>query len=204
MKTKLMTCVMCLAALTFKACVKKDSTKVTPLDKSGLTEVVARNIVAIPDSLDGHYSFFSLKENKRVAPIDSASDKWDVAFNKTTIIFNGGSSGPGLSEAMMYSGIFEDLIEAPEEGYKSDNASSKAIAAGSGAGWYNYSGPPNHIITPIPGKFIVLKTAEGKYAKMEIISYYKDAPLVPAFQEASSGWYTFRYVYQDNGSRSFQ
>lgn len=204
MRVKLLTVVMCFVAFAFTACKENKESEVDPSTPSKTSEVVAKNIVAIPDSLGGHYSFFSLKENKSISYKDSASDKWDVAFNKTIIIVNGGNSGPGLGGALIHTGVFDDLATAPADGYKSDNTSSKAIATGSGSGWYNYSGAPNHVITPIPGKVLVIRTAEGKYAKVEIISYYKDAPLVLASQDPSSGWYTFRYVYQDNGSTSFK
>jgi hypothetical protein len=37
---------------------------------------------------------------------------------------------------------------------------------------------------------------------MEVISYYKGAPAQPVSTD-ESGYYTFRYVYQPDGSRGF-
>jgi len=46
---------------------------------------------------------------------------------------------------------------------------------------------------------IFLKTAEGKYAKLEILSYHKGAPAAP-IPTSEARHYTFRYVYQPDGS----
>ena len=81
--------------------------------------------------------------------------------------------------------------------FDSDSASNGlAIPTGSGNGWYNYN-PTTHVISPIAGKVIIVKTNDGKYAKVEILSYYKDAPENPT-QESEYRYYTFNYVYQPN------
>ena len=59
------------------------------------------------------------------------------------------------------------------------------------------------IITPIAGVTLVIRTADGKYAKMQIISYYKDAPQL-IDPNGQTRMYTFRYVYQPNGTKKFQ
>jgi len=82
--------------------------------------------------------------------------------------------------------------------FAQDATNTYAIPTGSGNGWYNYNST-NNLITPIAGKVFVVKTHDGKYAKMEIISYYKDAPATPD-ATALSRYYTFRYVYQPNGT----
>ena len=79
-----------------------------------------------------------------------------------------------------------------------DSNSGYAITTGSGNGWYTYAGPPTHLITPTPGKILVFKTRDGKYAKVEILSYYQNAPVNPdAFVDATP-YFTFNYVYQPN------
>ena len=76
--------------------------------------------------------------------------------------------------------------------------SGYAIAPGGGNGWYTYQGPPVNLITPTPGKILVFRTHDGKYAKMEILSYYKDAPDSPDAYSDESRYYTFNYVFQPN------
>jgi hypothetical protein len=149
-----------------------------------------------------HYTFYSLADNKEVPYTDSASTKWDVAFRTTTILTNGGTSGPGQGGAQVVTGLFGELTSAPETGYATDAAAGKAIPTGSGKGWYNYDGT-THFVTPIAGKVLVIRTAAGKYAKMEITNYYQGAPATPT-ATTPSGYYSFRYVYQPDGSRNLQ
>ncbi|MGI4862893.1 MAG: HmuY family protein [Janthinobacterium lividum] len=149
-----------------------------------------------------HYTFYSLATQAPVPYTDSASTKWDVAFNGTTILVNGGTSGPGQGQAQVVATLFEDLTTAPPTGYKADAATGKAIPTGSGNGWYTYDSN-THLISATPGRIIALKTATGKYAKMEIKSYYKDAPAAPT-TSTLSGYYNFRYIYQADGSTNLK
>jgi hypothetical protein len=148
------------------------------------------------------YTFFSFRENDTISRTDSATLNWDIAFKNTTILFNSGTSGPGTAQVQLHTGTFEELVMAPTDGYKSDGA-VPAIPAGSGNGWYNYSGSPTHIITPIPGRILLIKTCQGNYVKMEILSYYKNMPASPVNTDPSR-YYTFRFVHQSNGSRNIQ
>ncbi len=163
-----------------------------------------------PTGLTRKFTLFSFKTGEIVVNADSATNKWDLGFNGTTIIVNSATSGPGTSQAQIVSGIFDELITAPDAGYKSDNDpapiagapnANLAIPTGSGQGWYTYDGA-NMVNKPTAGKFIVVKTSEGRYAKMEILSYYKDAPANPTFNNTAR-YYTFRYVYQPNDTKTF-
>lgn len=157
-----------------------------------------------PIGTTSKFKLFSFESGETVANTDSATTNWDIGFRSTTIIVNGGSSGPGNAQAQVLTAIFDEVSEAPEAGYSTDNGIINAIPTGSGNGWYNASqGPPPTIITPIAGRVIVVKTATGRYAKIEILSYYKDAPANPTGNEPAR-YYTFRYVYQPNASRKFE
>jgi hypothetical protein len=137
-----------------------------------------------------------------------------LAFRATTILVNGGTSGTGKGAAQVQTGIFGDLATAPTDGYRQDNDAgglspagtpnpNLAIPTGSGSGWYTATGggpgSPS-VITATAGKFLVIKTAEGKYAKVEILSYYKDAPATVNPLTDMARYYTFQYVYQPDGS----
>ena len=147
-----------------------------------------------------HYTFFSLADGKQVAFTDSNSTKWDVAFRATTILINGGSSGPGQGGAQVLSSLFADMTTAPTSGYAVDAAGAPAIptSASSPSRWYAYNSSTN-VVTPVAGRILAIRTATGKYAKIEILSYYKDAPAAPTSANAA-GYYTFRYVYQPSGT----
>jgi hypothetical protein len=187
--------------LALASCSKDDDNNATPavqaqtvtsLSAAGTASSTGQPIAA------KHYTFYSLADGKQIAYTDSNSTKWDVAFKSTTILINGGTSGPGQGGAQVYTGLFADLVTAPTTGYSVDGAAAKAIPTGSGNGWYAYSSTTN-VVTPIAGRVLAIRTALGKYAKMEIQNYYQNAPAAPTSANAS-GYYTFRYVYQPSGT----
>ena len=122
-----------------------------------------------------------------------------LLFKGTTVIINGGTSGPGVGGAVILDTLFSEVTSAPTSGYAQDGL-TKAIPTGSNNGWYNYAGPPNHTITPLAGKVFVLKTATNKFAKLEFISYYQGAPATPNGLSDISKYYTIKYIYQPDGS----
>lgn len=136
--------------------------------------------------------------------VTSSDSDWDIAFRGTTIIINGGTSSGSVDEperdgdAGIYiaTGTFESITSVDNSLFIQDSASGLAIPTGSGNGWYDYTGSPNHLILPIPGKILVIKTRDGRFAKVEILSYYKDAPDTPnAFVDEDKN-FTFNFSYQ--------
>jgi hypothetical protein len=198
----------------FVACKEDDPTP-DPIVSTTISNLAAdpstgfNPTTGAPIGQKNKFTFFSFKTGAVIDAVDSATNKWDLGFKGTTIIVNSPTSGPGTSLVQIVSGIFDELNEAPADGYKADdkNATIKnAIPTGSNNGWYTASGgapgTPT-IVKPIAGKIIVVKTGDGRYAKMEILSYYKDAPSSPTGTEPSR-YYTFRYVYQPNDTKSFK
>lgn len=147
----------------------------------------------------GKFTFFNFASGKEVAVSDSNSTKWDIAFSTTTIIFNGGVKGPGVVAAQIVTPTtFEALTDAPAAGYDLN------IISGMGS-WYNYNSGTNnsgpHTITPIEGKILVVKLADGSFAKVQILNYYLGAPEVPTEGTSFAGtsqYYTFQYVVSDS------
>lgn len=193
---------------------------VTSCNESGTgntdTELEAQTAQDIPANVDGQrggppdFTFFNLATGEIVPDSDSASTQWDLGFSSTTIIINGGTSGPGQGGAVILDVPFADVDTAPSTGYNVDSESSLAIPTGSGNGWYNYTGqgnPPAAII-PIPDKTIIVRTANGNYAKVEILSYYEGNPDTSTDEFAdqqtrpAGRYYTFQYVLQTDGSTS--
>ena len=68
----------------------------------------------------------------------------------------------------------------------------------SGKGWASYD-MSSHILSPIPGRILVFRTYDNKYAKMEIVYYY-DSPDPQPSEGDYGGFYTFNYVYQSDGT----
>jgi hypothetical protein len=141
---------------------------------------------------------------------DSATNRWDIGFRGTTIITNSGNSGPGQGGAFVFVGLFDDLRSVPVDSvFRVDNApTAYAIPSGSNRGWYVYNAPVN-LVTPIPGRVLVIRTATGKFAKVEILNYYRGGVTPPASASddekiRNQRFYTFRFRFQPDGSRDFQ
>ncbi|MBT3449234.1 MAG: hypothetical protein HOE73_02100 [Bacteroidetes Order II. Incertae sedis bacterium] len=149
----------------------------------------------------GVFTYYCLTENKIVPSSEANTTNWDIAFKGTSIIVNGGTSGPGQGAAQVADGLFAEVSSAPESGWLQDSAEGFAVPAGSGQGWYNYD-PATHAITPIPGRVLLIRTADGRFAKMSMVNYYKGLPEVPSF-DSESRFITFDFVFQPDGSRSF-
>lgn len=194
-----------LTLFSVLGCNDTDSPVVEPV-----TSQTIKNLAADPAQIDpqtgqavgatNRFTLFSLKDGAQVSNSDSATNKWDIGFRATTIIINGGSIRSGRGGAFIHTGTFEELKAIPAgTTFATDESPAQlAIPASSGRGWYNYA---NTIITPIPGKVLLIRTGDGKYAKVEILSYYKDAPATPT-STSQGRYYTFRYVYQPDGSQT--
>lgn len=204
-----------LAAIIFLvACKKTEQENNTLTAVTTVNNLIADTIVGISPMGQpygtGKYTLFSIENNTVIANSDSATTKWDIGFRGTNIIINGGNSGPGNAGAFIQVGAFDDFKTISNDStFKVDNApASYAITYGSNKGWYVYNGATN-LITAIPGRIIVIRTANNKFAKIEILNYYKGGT-TPATTASDAQklslqrYYTFRFQYQSNGTKQFQ
>lgn len=132
----------------------------------------------------------------------TSSTDWDIAFRGTTIIINGGVSfgatdepdRTGNAAAYMENDTMANVTAVDTQLLQQDSATGYVLS-----NWYDYN-PVNHIITPTAGKILVIRTRDGKYAKVELLSYYKDNPAEITTEIATNDarYYTFNYVYQPN------
>ena len=140
--------------------------------------------------------------------VPTSSSAWDIAFRRTTIKINGGTSGPGKSGVTMLKGInFEDIKEVPGDAqFAIDDTLGNgfAIPTGSDEGWYKYTGDPNHWIVALEDRVFLFRTADEKYVKLKFISYYSNGQPPAQPLQTDSGYYTFKFVYQSNGSTKFE
>ena len=213
MKTNLIILTVISAGFLFASCKKDEVTIPVALETKAVSNLPADTILGLT-SLgqpygSGKFTLYSLESNKVIDNADSVTAKWDLGFRGTTIITNSGIGGPGNGGAFVYIGTFSDLAQIPADStFRTDNAPvSYAIKTGSGNGWYSYNGATN-LITPIPGRILVIRTASGKYAKVEIQNYYKggvtpDATASDNEKLSKQRYYTFRYLYQPDGSKKF-
>ena len=79
-----------------------------------------------------------------------------------------------------------------------------AIPTGSDEGWYKYTGEPNHWILALEDRVFIFRTAAERYAKLKFVSYYSNGQPPAQPLQTDSGYYTFKFVYQGNGSMGFE
>jgi len=122
----------------------------------------------------------------------AGAKEWDLGFRRYQIIANGGREFSGEAGIVDLGTVaFVDVKAVPETGYQPSEGGTDprnpAIA-----NWYTY-GYFTHVLSPKRHVWAV-RTAEGRYAKIELLSYY--------CPRSEPGCVTFRYVYQGDGSRS--
>jgi hypothetical protein len=150
-------------------------------------------------------TYYSLRENKQIDSTEVNSDNWDIAFNRTNIFVNCGNRGPGHGGAFVYNNIdFGNITEVPaDSSFNIETEATKAIPTG-GKGWYSYDYDKMEINT-IPGRVLIIRTADGKYVKLQILGYYKGYPndIPDDIYLREERYYSFRFTYQPNGTKSF-
>lgn len=207
MNTKFLKLTLLALVLFTASCSNDDNDEVAT--QPVVAETKTYSNLEAPSSVK-EYVKFSFSENKIVT-----TDKWDVAFNSTTILVNGGAKvttssslvpepeRTGVGAIAVVSGTFESVVAIPEAtAFKQDAKDVYGLPTGTGNGWYSYS-MTTHTVSPIAGKILVVKTHDGKYAKFEILNYYKDAPATPAFADPTSGYYKFKFAYKADDNTTF-
>lgn len=176
-------------AIVFASC-SKDKTDPVP------ATVKTKNIT-VNFSTSSPFTFFSFRDTTVIANTDSATGKWDFGLRLTTFLVNSNASGPGNAGVILQNAVYDNVASAPSSGYAYDTTSSqKAIKDGS---WYDYN-PTTHSFTPKAGKTFIFRTADGHYAKMELLSVDYEPFTGPVPQRLI---YRFRYTYQPNSSNTF-
>ncbi|MEL7361321.1 MAG: HmuY family protein, partial [Bacteroidota bacterium] len=81
---------------------------------------ISNDLFTLFDLDAGQVVLSSSETDTAVRAADSASTAWDIGFKGTTIIFNGGTSGPGEGSAQILTQTFDSVTEAPATGYLAD------------------------------------------------------------------------------------
>ncbi|WP_420448106.1 HmuY family protein [Candidatus Palauibacter sp.] len=142
------------------------------------------------DARDGsQWVYFDF--DKRSA-VDGPLAGWDLALNRYHVVVNGGSGYPGAGGAIAVNESWEAVLEAPASGYATTEGSLDGLPGTPGLErWYRY-GFFSHLLEPKDETYVI-RTAEGRYAKVRILSYY--------CPQATPGCVTLLYGYQGDGSR---
>ena len=168
-----------------------------------------------------YFSFATGKEVEGVTEANYKERlDWDLAFNTFFIRTNSGQSGKGKGGAhMTFKTNLAAVTEAPKDDYLTDDTyqllgygrgiirkrstanvelsgisdikTEPKIEIKLGKAVSFYGAPPTYVYKASDNIFVI-RTADGKYAKVKFISY-KNA-------EGKPGYITFQYVYQPDGS----
>lgn len=187
--------------LVFTACKKSDSDSTF----SGEFET-ASDIQAGSNS----FTFYNLSTGEVVS--DSNSTNWDIAFKdagfEIFIITNGGTRGPGEGGGILLDVDIDEVIEVPSDDQFNVESDTDYSINPSPNGWWIYTGenpayPANHAVLPKSPHTILVRTATGNYAKIEILSYYQGNPdtsspeFISLQTRPASGYFTFKYEVID-------
>jgi hypothetical protein len=152
--------------------------------------------------------YYSIKDAQEVDSTNHQNSlSWDIAFNRYNVRTNGGESGIGQGAAYDAGKLdFSAVTEANVSGYIVDDTIQIVKAfTGQGVDWMTSTGndvfkgcmdlqygggAPSYVAND---HIYVIKTAEGKYAKIWIKSFYNDL--------GDSGYISFKYQYQSGEGR---
>lgn len=137
---------------------------------------------------------------------------WDLAFTKeynSLVVVNSGTmagtpgyGGTGKGAMLIIDKYYDQVTEAPADAeFDANGKSGAGWDAGNGNGWYFYS-LQNHICVPIKGRTYVIRTATGKYAKLDLVNIYLGNPPQVTDLFWPAPYLTFRYYVAEDGSRN--
>lgn len=209
--------------ILFAASCKKDS-KVDPSVRTRLSTYVekdGKNIIYVSD-LPGDTAatpgspaktvYFSFASNSTVDSSQKKSAGWDVSFGNlynSYVTINNGTNpmSPGYggsAQGILYivNEPFDSVKTVPAEVNVNGSAGMDGYPSASWPGWYQYNST-THLLTPIQARTLVIKMANGKYAKLQMISLYKGNPVSPTLSTPVP-YITFKYWVQQDGSTNLQ
>ena len=114
-------------------------------------------------SSDG-WVYFNLAENRVASEQEASFGGWDVAFQGTTVKFNGPSQ--------LVEKTFDAVQTVPEDGFATDEDGTSQLPTDAERRWFNYDFN-THIISAKPDRTAIFKTRDGHWGKLNITDYYK-------------------------------
>jgi len=155
---------------------------------------------------------FSTKKTYIIKDLEKEKTKlksfpWDIGFQRTKIITNGGLTNPEGMVGLKNMGPidFDSLANVPDTGYIQDAKSYGKIINKAIADWYLYRTRTHNIESQ--KNVYVLRMAEGGYLKMRILNYYcsrdesECRTIMCLRQEAAC--YSIEYVLPTDSGRRF-
>ena len=156
--------------------------------------------------------YFSLSQGKEIEVAEEKhmeDQSWDLAFNRYNIRTNSGKSGKGQGGAFDTQLVDMAAVTEVPSGISFTTDTDAEITGsftGSGVTYVSstlnevlgtaikFQGPPPSY-TPNNHVYIV-KTADGKYAKVKVLGFHNE--------KGKSGFVSFQYAYQPDGSKNIK
>jgi len=153
-------------------------------------------LITINASSEKNWAYFDFSRGAVVEIHDPSSLEWDLAFRRGKVISNGGATNKfgkaGLVK--MKETRFDAIAQVPTENYVQDTTTRTETENPVLLKWYKYN-YLTHKLTPKKNIY-GMRTADSKYAKIQFKSFY--------CENKETGCIKMQYVYQNNGSNSFQ
>ena len=158
--------------------------------------MLAAQIVTINASSEKDWAYFDFSRGAVVEIHDSSSLEWDLAFRRGKVISNGGATNKfgkaGLIQ--MDESKLDAVAQVPSGNYVQDTTTKTETENPVLLKWYKYN-YLTHKLTPKKNVY-AMRTADSKFAKVQFKSFY--------CENKETGCIKMQYVYQNNGSNSFQ
>lgn len=211
--------------LLLSSCKKEDNNVAKTNYEDGVSTVIkdlaGDTEASVADGVEGKerrpFKTFYFKLGTKLQSWDSSaanrkSNSWDLAFtevyNALVYVNNGsvagpGFGGPGKGTIIAIDSPYSAVTVAPDTESNLNFVGWDGYPQTYNTGWYFYS-LSTHLAIPIRNRTFVLRTAEGKYAKLELINVYQGNPPAVTDLYWPAPYFTFRYFVQEDGSRNLK
>jgi len=134
--------------------------------------------IVVDASAHEEWVYLDIAAGQQVTVSQPLTDaNWDLAFRRTNIRTNSGTSGTGSGGAIEIGDDLDTISLAPTTGYSVDSLLPLPGPPGSGtesaneslSTWYDYN-PVTHAISP-KAKSYVVRHSDGDFSKIQITSY---------------------------------
>ena len=207
--------VLLLSTAIFASCTKEEVKPELDDNKSTVIRDLAGDVGnTVGGGQEFETFYFSLKTGLKVDPAKKLTAEWDIAFTKeynALIVANNGTvqgtpgfGGNGNGSIVIVEKAYNQVTQAPSASeFEDKQIPSFGWDAGNGVGWFFYD-LKTHIAVPVKNRTFIIKTADGKYAKLEMVSMYKGAPTTVSDLNWPAPYFTFRYYLQEDGSANLR
>jgi hypothetical protein len=174
--------VLAIGYLIVAATIPKEAAVFAPSDVApAVIDSLVHDTVTIDAGDPVAWQFFDFDRGSVVLPPDTGG--WDLAVRRFTIVAADAVADLGVVDFDQVGGAGNTAFVSTSFGRDTVNTAIER--------WYRYS-MLSHLMEPA-GHVYIVRTAAGRYAKMELLGYYCPGMV--------AGCPTFRYVYQPVGGR---